>query len=600
MRGWHPLIRRAKLVREATTEVNEGMPEAQQQRYRVIERLAAGGMAEVYRAESAGLEGFKKKVAIKRVLPHLSEKKKFIQMFLDEARLGAHLSHSNCVQVFDVGVGDNAYFIVMEYVDGADLKAVIEWLRKQGKPFPAAHAVYIAIRICEGLDYAHELVDETGKKLHIVHRDLSPPNVLITKFGEIKIVDFGLAKASTQLEKSEAGIIKGKFSYLSPEAALGQEVDLRTDIFAAAIILWELLGGRKLFQGETDFETVKQVQRAEIPSISRLNPNVDSKLEAIINKGLARDPNTRYRSARDFAMALNEWLFQSPQVVSSFEIAEIVQNVVKDRNKEGKASNVNIIDTLIQQTLFEFTSVQNDSDGGKSPVQANKKLDASGGSQVDVLNWGSELNDIADDFGPSAPADRTSASSYTPPLNLSEGNLASLEEDPESAKQPGLRSSTVPPEPPSSTASPEAARQSRTSLANVAPMPTVTPVTAAPGKPVGLIAAVLFAVVAVGVAGAYMSGLFNLPHSDPAALLPPRPPRAAALAPAAWKTGPAPARGAGPVEGTCTSDQNTRPPLPRWRGGRPAPVRGRGCFHTPPASLTRRPRAPSRRPRSLR
>ena len=229
----------------------------QQQRYRVIERLASGGMAEVFLAESAGIEGFKKQVAIKRVLPHLSEKKRFIAMFLDEARLSAHLSHSNVAQVFDIGVGDNAYFIVMEYVDGADLKGVIEYLKKQGKTFPVEAAVLIAIKICEGLTYAHELKGSAGEPLHIVHRDMSPPNVLITKHGEVKIVDFGLAKASSQLEKSEAGIIKGKFSYLSPEAALGQEVDHRTDIFAVGIILWEMLAGRRLFLGDSDFATVK-------------------------------------------------------------------------------------------------------------------------------------------------------------------------------------------------------------------------------------------------------------------------------------------------------------------------------------------------------
>src|SRR5882757_9307146 len=235
-----------------------------QQRYKVLEKVAAGGMAEVYRAESAGLEGFKKQVAIKRVLPHLSEKKKFISMFLDEARLSAHLSHSNCVQVFDIGVGDNAYFIVMEYVDGADLKAVVETLKKQGREMPVEEAVFIAIKICEGLSYAHELIDQEGRPFAVVHRDMSPPNVLITKFGEIKIVDFGLAKASSQLEKSEPGIIKGKFSYLSPEGAMGKDVDHRTDIFAVGIILWEMLSAQRLFLGDTDFATVKLVQQAVV------------------------------------------------------------------------------------------------------------------------------------------------------------------------------------------------------------------------------------------------------------------------------------------------------------------------------------------------
>src|SRR6478609_843245 len=151
---------------------------SQQQRYRVLERRASGGMGEVFLAESAGIEGFKKNVAIKRVLPHLSEKKRFISMFLDEARLSAHLSHSNVAQVFDIGVGDNAYFIVMEYVDGSDLKAVIEYMRKIGRLFPVEAACFICARICEGLTYAHELKHNDGSPFKVVHRDMSPPNVL--------------------------------------------------------------------------------------------------------------------------------------------------------------------------------------------------------------------------------------------------------------------------------------------------------------------------------------------------------------------------------------------------------------------------------------
>ncbi len=260
----------------------------QQQRYRIIERIAAGGMAEVYRAESAGLEGFKKIVAIKRVLPHLAEKKQFIGMFLDEARTSAHLSHSNCVQVFDIGVGDNTYFIVMEFVDGSDLKAIIEHRRSRGQRVPLEAACLICLKICEGLAYAHEVTDTKGRKLGIVHRDMSPPNVLITRHGEVKIADFGLAKANSQLERSEPGIIKGKFSYLSPEAAMGESVDHRTDIFAIGIMLWEMLAGRKLFLGESDIDTVRQVQAARIPALSQMNPEVTPELERIVQKALAK------------------------------------------------------------------------------------------------------------------------------------------------------------------------------------------------------------------------------------------------------------------------------------------------------------------------
>src|SRR6516225_229058 len=269
-----------------------------QQRYRVVEKLESGGMAEVFRAESEGLHGFRKQVAIKRVLPHLSSKKKFISMFLDEARLSAQLSHSNCVQVFDIGVGDNAFFIVMEFVDGANLKATIEHLKKRGREFPVEAAVHISLELCKGLAYAHELTDPRGVPLHIVHRDMSPPNVLITKNGEVKIVDFGLAKANSQLEKSEPGIIKGKFSYLSPEAAMGQEVDARTDVFAVGIILWELLAGQRLFLGDTDFQTVKRVQAANVPAISGINKRARQNLEKIISKSLARDPPERFATAR--------------------------------------------------------------------------------------------------------------------------------------------------------------------------------------------------------------------------------------------------------------------------------------------------------------
>jgi len=471
------------------------MPEAQQQRYRVIDRLAAGGMAEVYRAESAGLEGFKKKVAIKRVLPHLSEKKKFIKMFLDEARLGAYLSHSNCVQVFDVGVGDNTYFIVMEYVDGADLKAVIEWVRKQGRSFPPAFAVYITTKICEGLAYAHELVDESGRPLEIVHRDLSPPNVLITKHGEIKIVDFGLAKASNQLEKSEPGIIKGKFSYLSPEAAMGKEVDLRTDVFAAGIILWEMLSGRKLFQGDSDFETVKLVQKAEIPSISKINPGVDAKLESLINKCLTRDPNNRYRSAREFGQALTQWLFSSNNYVTAFEIAELVQSVIRDRQKEkgGKAADIIDIGSLIQQTLFEFTSVQEES-GNSTSSGANKPLNAGKGEAISTTDWGSEFDDPV-------PAARPSNAA-----GIDAGALAKqLEGDPNSARPlaPSLPASERKSDLPAERGSKPEIKPA--ALATSAP---ATPAAPEKKSPVGMIAAVVLLLALLG-GGAFALGLFK-------------------------------------------------------------------------------------------
>ncbi len=472
------------------------MPESQhqhqQQRYRVIEKLASGGMAEVFRAESAGLEGFKKQVAIKRVLPHLSEKKKFISMFLDEARLSAHLSHSNCVQVFDIGVGDNAYFIVMEYVDGADLKAVLEVLKKHGRSLAIEEAVFIAIKICEGLCYAHELIDQEGRPFGVVHRDVSPPNVLMTKYGEIKIVDFGLAKASSQLEKSEPGIIKGKFSYLSPEAALGKEVDHRTDIFAVGIILWEMLAARRLFLGDTDFATVKLVQQAVVPSISHSNPKVTPDLERILNKALARDPAQRYQSARELAVSLNDFLYRNGKSVGSFKIAALVQTTVRDKQR-ARPMQPSIIDKLIEEALFEFTSLQEASrvdagtpstpqvDIGAAPLSLDKFRQPH--------DWSREIT-IQD-----------SKSNPLAPQSVQAGNLAALEEGDEEPVQFLTADDTTDSDRPLATDPPPPISPAHAD-SSMPPMP------AAPKR--GSSSAVAFVVVLVLLAvtaGAYYTGL---------------------------------------------------------------------------------------------
>ncbi len=340
------------------------MPESQQ-RYRVIDKIDAGGMAEVFRAEREGIEGFAKQVAIKRVLPHLSEKERFIRLFLDEARLSARLNHSNCVQVFDIGYGEGSYFIVMEWVDGTSLKGLVEHYRRQGQSLPAPLAVHIVLEVAKGLAYAHELKDAEGKELGIIHRDISPPNVLLSRYGEVKIVDFGLAKANSQLEKSEPGIIKGKFGYLSPEAALGQEIDARTDVFALGIMLWELLAGRRLFLGETDFQTVRLVQQAVIPDIAQINPSVPQELARIIEKSLARNPEDRIPTAYDFGQQLARVLFEMGVTVTDFDVASLVRNVLGQ--KEGPSTQV--IDRLIKESLVEFVSLGRASGGAPELVQ---------------------------------------------------------------------------------------------------------------------------------------------------------------------------------------------------------------------------------------
>jgi len=468
-----------------------------QQRYKVLEKVAAGGMAEVYRAESAGLEGFKKIVAIKRVLPHLSEKKQFIGMFLDEARVSAHLSHSNCVQVFDIGVGDNTYFIVMEYVDGADLKGVIEHRRKLNQPFPIEEACLICVRICEGLAYAHELTDGKGESLHIVHRDMSPPNVLITRFGEVKIVDFGLAKANSQLERSEPGIIKGKFSYLSPEAAKGGTVDARTDIFAVGIILWELLAGRRLFMGESDLETVRMVQAARVPSIREINKNVTPELEQVLMKALTEDPDKRYLRARDFGAALNKLLFKIGRSVSSFEIAELVEPIRKEREqKRLRAKRQSIIGTLIDEAMLEFTSIDTGTDRKSSTgasVVGSLPLEMGGFNAPN--DWGEDLGNL----GLSRSREREQAGDA-----FEIGNLAALEDDPLSGRVRSSSSSAPPSSDDDSEPPPSRAVESPKPLSSVAPPEPYPEPKAGKG---GLVAAVLVFVLLAAGAGAYFGGL---------------------------------------------------------------------------------------------
>ncbi len=466
----------------------------QQQRYRVVERLASGGMAEVFLAESAGIEGFKKQVAIKRVLPHLSEKKRFIAMFLDEARLSASLSHSNVAQVFDIGVGDNAYFIVMEYVDGADLKAVIEFMKREGQRFPVESACFIAAKICEGLTYAHELRGPDGAPLQIVHRDMSPPNVLITKHGEIKIVDFGLAKATSQLEKSEAGIIKGKFSYLSPEAAQGHDVDARTDIFAVGILLWEMLSGKRLFLGDTDFATVKLVQSAKIPSLRADNPGIPPELEAILARALARDPAARYTATRDLGRDLTSFLYKLGRPVSAYDIAELVRGAMALR-KKSQPDKASLIDKLIEEALLEFTSLQDDK-AAPAATKSDKPLDP--GSFEDIGNWADEIASTA----VQGPSSRDLVRSSLPSGAFVEGNLAALEDDEPVSSAPR---SPAPSEPP--PASPGAAlAPSPLSTREIAP-PSSGPASLTPAGG-GATRLLLFVIaLALLAAGAWFGGL---------------------------------------------------------------------------------------------
>ena len=386
-------------------------------------------MAEVFVGESLSVQGFKKKVAIKRVLPHLARNRDFIGMFLDEARLGARLNHANIVSVFDIGAADDTYFLVMEFVDGCNLKKIIETLRESGDTVPPNVALYIAMESCRGLSYAHELESDDGELLHIVHRDISPPNLLISKRGEVKVTDFGLAKATTQLERTDPGVVKGKFSYLSPEAALGQPVDARADVFAVGILIWEMLAGRRLFLGESDYATVKMVQEAAIPPLSKINSLVDEDLEALVNKALARDRELRHQSARELGDAIAGYLFSKQLKVTPTDIAAQVERALGASTPSAvEPEQHSMIDKLIQEELLRFTSL-GEGDEAPAPMGAQPlSLDDVGPRKSadsvfeNPADWFTDDDEVGDALEGAAARSHGWQESGL-------GNLASLEDD---------------------------------------------------------------------------------------------------------------------------------------------------------------------------
>lgn len=280
-------------------------------KYYLTRRIAVGGMAEIFQAKLFGVGGFEKPMVVKQILPQYARNAEFINMFIDEAKIAVTLTHGNIVPVYELGRIGDTYFIAMEYVPGRDLAEILEKARAKGHPLSPEHAAYIAIEICKGLDYAHRRTDENGRALGVVHRDISPPNVLISMEGQVKITDFGIAKAVHKLGTTESGVVKGTFGYMSPEQVRGLPVDHRTDIFSTGILLHEMLTGRRLFVGKNDLEAIERVKEAQIPATSAINPNVPGAVDPIVFKALAKDANDRFATANEFQLALSRFLFTS-------------------------------------------------------------------------------------------------------------------------------------------------------------------------------------------------------------------------------------------------------------------------------------------------
>ena len=290
-------------------------------KYYLLERINVGGMAEVFRAKAFGVEGFERLVAVKRILPNIAEDKDFIRMFIDEAKIAVQLNHANIAQIFDLGVVDSSYYIALEHVHGRDVRAIYDRSRSMGEPMPIAQACFIIMKICEGLDYAHNKRDQSGRDIHLVHRDVSPQNILTSFEGEVKLIDFGIAKAAGKGSKTQAGILKGKFGYMSPEQVRGLPIDRRTDIFSCGIVLYELLTGERLFVGESDFSTLEKVRNVEILPPSTYNRKIPDELERIVLKALAKDVDERYQNAIDLHDELQAFVYTAGEFYSRKDLA---------------------------------------------------------------------------------------------------------------------------------------------------------------------------------------------------------------------------------------------------------------------------------------
>src|SRR5262245_38586879 len=288
-------------------------------------------MAEVFKAKAFGVEGFERLLAVKRILPNIAEDEEFITMFIDEAKIAVQLNHANICQIFDLGKVDDSYFIALEFVHGKDLRAIFD--RCKQKPvdgttaMPIAQACFVVMKACEGLDYAHNKRDPQGKELHLVHRDVSPQNVLISYEGEVKLIDYGIAKAAGKASQTQQGILKGKFGYMSPEQVRGLPIDRRSDIFSLGIVLYELLTGERLFVGESDFSTLEKVRNVEILPPSTYNRRISEELERIVMKALAKDVEDRYQNAIDLHDDLQAYMYTASQFYSRKELAAWMKKV---------------------------------------------------------------------------------------------------------------------------------------------------------------------------------------------------------------------------------------------------------------------------------
>lgn len=312
-------------------------------KYQIVERIAAGGMAEIFKARLDGIGGFHRTFAIKRILPHLTTNPEFVDMLVDEAKIAGLLSHANIVQILDLGSIDAQYYIAMEYVNGRDLGQLLARCAEKGITLPVPHAVYLLLEMLKGLEYAHNRQVMRGGRpvpLNIVHRDISPANVLVSFQGEVKLTDFGIAKASVKALETVSGVVKGRFDYMSPEQASGQDVDQRSDVFSAGVVLYEVLTGRHPFRQPGEMATLEAIRRGTYEPPSFVNPDVPYALDLVVEQALKTSPAERYQTATAFKDALDRFFHDAGFIFSASTLAAFLKGLFPESEARPAAAPV--------------------------------------------------------------------------------------------------------------------------------------------------------------------------------------------------------------------------------------------------------------------
>jgi serine/threonine-protein kinase len=383
-------------------------------RYILVDKLGAGGMAEVYRALVLGPENFQRMVVVKRILPHLSANDGFIRMFIDEATLCGRLSHPNVIQVHEFGKQDDTYFIAMEYVQGRPLGAIMSRLGQLGEKMPPTIAAEIARQTCLGLGYAHGLAAVDGKPLGIIHRDVSPGNVMVAWTGAVKVLDFGIARVANEFRVgiTESGQVKGKSAYLAPEQiSANSTIDHRADVFGAGILLYEMLAGRRLFKAPNAPDTMKLIREMTIPKPSASNPAVPARLDAIVMRALMRNPGERYQQAAEMAEALESYVLE--QRLSSQELGRFMRRIFKDESAQDHAHLTNAeLEALKTGNTREFPP---EATAPAAPAKTSAPLAAPASLTKPSSPVPASSPAQVTKPGPSAPAPSAAASAPRPP-----------------------------------------------------------------------------------------------------------------------------------------------------------------------------------------